>query len=77
MTFGFMEFLSGLANNSRVVSKVPWMTAVRRGGSGCWLINLRVLPWGVRIVDCGWYLCTSLVIFWVKLVVGVCFVCWM
>ncbi len=45
------------------------MSLVKHGGSACWLMNLRVMPWGVHLVACGWFLCMNLVSSWVKLVV--------
>ena len=57
--------------------EVAWMATVRHGGSVYWLVNLRVVPWGVRLVAGGWYLCMSLVSYWVKLIVEECFMCWM
>ena len=68
--------LSGLSKSSHVVSKAEWMAVVRHGRSACRLLGFKILPWGVRLMACGWYLCMSLVRSWVKLVTGECFVCY-
>jgi hypothetical protein len=49
---------------------------VRHGESACYLLNFRLVPWGVRLVAYGWYLYMSLVSSWMQLVVGECSVCW-
>jgi hypothetical protein len=70
-----VELLRDLAKCSLAVSNAAYIAEVRQCGSALWLDILSSVPWGLRLVVCGWYFFILFVSCYIKLVVGGWFGC--
>ena len=75
-TLGFMELLSGLANNSKVVLKHACTAEARLCVIAHWLVVLDTMPCGFSRFVRGWYLCIRWARSVMKSAEGVCLQCW-